>query len=401
MEKGFQQEIWCLLKKNISKGQLIGYAIANIIGLSVVLIGILFFADTQCSNSNDDKFFSDDYIVLSKKVAGIGFEPVCFSDDDIDKLGKQKWVTKIGRFTASHFAVNASVSMAGRGLSTYLFFESVPDDFYDVTPKDWEFDPNERFVPIILSRDYLTLYNFGFALPQGLPQLSENVIGAVPITLRITGNDNVTETFEAAIVGFSSRLNTIAVPQSFMDWANDRFYSEEIKNPSRLIVKIDRFAASNMNQYLEQEDIEIAGDKDGTSNMSEFLSIVSSVVTSNGVVICILALFILILSIFLLLQKSKATLRKLMLLGFSPKEISKYYIIVVIVTNVLITIIATLITICCRILWASQLQEIGLGGASVLPMILAALAYLIIITTININVIRRKLFRLYFAADVA
>lgn len=395
MKHSFRYEIWCLLRRNISKGQLLGYALANVVGLSVILIGIIFFGDSQNSNSDEDSFFSDDYVVLSKKVAGIGFNPVAFSADDIEKLERQKWVLNVGKFTASQFAVNGSVSMGGRGLSTYLFFESVPDEFFDVTPKGWNFSPEERFVPVILSKDYLTLYNFGFAIPQGLPQVSEEVVGAIPITLRLKGKDNVAEYFDAAVVGFSSRLNTIAVPQTFMDWANSRFGTDNVQSVSRLIVKIDRLAASEMNEYLDKEEIEIAGDKESAGNISEFLRVVSAVVASNGVVISLLALFILTLSIFLLLQKNKGTIRRLMLLGFSPKEISRYYDMAVLIANTVITIVATSIAICCRMLWQGQLQEIGLGGASILPMLCSAIAYLIFVTLFNMYVIRRKLYGIW------
>lgn len=391
MKHNFRYEVWCLLRRNISLGQLLGYALANVIGLSVILIGIIFFGDSQHSNSDDDNFFSEDYVVLSKKVDGIGFRPVAFSEDDIERLARQPWVQKVGRFTASRFAVNGSVSMGGRGLSTYLFFESVPDDFFDVTPREWSFNPEEKFIPVILSKDYLTLYNFGFAIPQGLPQISEEVIGAVPIVMRITGADNRTDVYDAAVVGFSSRLNTIAVPQDFMDWANARYNPGERRDASRLIVKIDRMVASGMDSYLKDEGIEIAGDKESAGNISEFLRVVSGVVASNGVVISLLALFILTLSIFLLLQKNKETIRKLMLQGFSPGEISRYYDAMVLIANTVITIMATTIAVCCRALWDGQLHAIGLGGASVLPMLWSAVAYLVLVTWFNMYVIRRQL----------
>ena len=50
----FRHEIWCLLRKNISKGQLLGYAIANVVGLSVILIGILFYANSQISITDEE-----------------------------------------------------------------------------------------------------------------------------------------------------------------------------------------------------------------------------------------------------------------------------------------------------------------------------------------------------------
>ncbi len=291
------KNIWSLLKRNLSKGQIAGYVLSNIIGLSVVLIGIMFYLDSNHSTATEDSFFSQDFMVLSKKVNGIGFEPVSFDSEEISDLKSQPWVKKIGKFTSSEFAVSASVEMGGRGLSSYLFCESVPDEFFDVRPRDWDFDPEKGFVPIILSKDYLMLYNFGFAIPQGLPQVSENVIGAVPIRLTLSGKDYRTETYDAAIVGFSSRLNTIAVPQSFMDWANEHFSvaNEAETNPSRLIVEIDRLASTDAHKYLEEHDIEIAGDKANDGNLSKFLSASSLVVTLNGALICSLAVFILIL----------------------------------------------------------------------------------------------------------
>ena len=73
-----------------------------------------------------------------------------------------------------------------------------------------------------LPRNYLNLYNFGFAQSRSLPQLSEGVMGMVNLDIRITGVGR-TENFKGKIVGFSNRLNTILVPETFMTWANNEF----------------------------------------------------------------------------------------------------------------------------------------------------------------------------------
>lgn len=391
MDFTFQPDIWKLLKQNISKGQLLGYSLANLVGLSVIMIGIMFYLDSSQSNDDEDQYFSKDYVVLSKRVEGIGFTPTSFSEKEIEKLKEQTWVKKVGRFTSSQFAVNGSVDIGGKRLSTYLFFEAVPDAFFDVKPQSWYFDPAENFVPIILSKDYLTLYNFGFAIPQGLPQISEEIVGAVPIQLVLTGENQVPETLSASIVGFSSRLNTIAVPQDFMDWANNRYGKDSLPAPSRLIVEIDRLATTDMQSYLQKEEFEVAGNEQDAGNISRFLSVVSSVVTTNGVVISMLALFILLLAIFLLLQKNKEKLRNLMLLGYSPKEVGRYYELFVFTTNTAITFLSLLVCIGVRLLWIDDLKEIGLGGASVGYVVLAAFSYLVVVTMVNIIVIRRKM----------
>lgn len=114
----------------------------------------------------------------------------------------------------SQFKVSAGMGMENVGLhmSTAMFFESVPDEYVDVNLDKWEFDENERVVPIIIPRNYLNLYNFGFAQSRSLPQLSEGVMGMVNLDIRITGAGH-TENFKGKIAGFSNRLNTILVPK--------------------------------------------------------------------------------------------------------------------------------------------------------------------------------------------
>lgn len=387
--------IGTLLKRNISKGQLVGFTIANLIGLTVILCGILFYCDSRHHQKNDDKFFSEDYIVISKEVKGINLEPVAFTDEEIKELEAQPWVKKLGIFTPADFSVSASVNMGSKGMSTYLFFESVPDEFFDSLPTGWEFSPDKKFVPIVLNKDYLALYNFGFAIPQGLPQLSEEMIGTVPLKLMLTGKNGRSEFFDAAVVGFSSRLNTIAVPQEFMDWANSHFSSNSQSEFSRLIIKIDRLNSFQADTYLKEHNYEIAGDKDSVSKVAEFMGVVSGVIAATGFVISLLALFILILSIFLLLQKSRQVLHNLVLLGYSPRQLSSYYINLVIYINLIITLVAVGLTFVCRLIWHKSLVALGLGDGNVLFTLGAALLYFILISIINISVIRRHIIAIW------
>lgn len=389
------QGIRLLLNKNLSPGQLIGYGIANVIGLTVILAGILFFCDSRHSLKQQDNFFSEDYIVVSKKVKGVNLDPSSFSPDEIKEIERQPWVKMLGKFTSSRFPVSAAIEMGGRGFSTQMFFESVPDEFFDVKPLGWSFDPDKRFVPVVLNKDYLALYNFGFATPHGLPQLSEDMIGSVPLKIRIVSKTGNIEFFDAAVVGFSSRLNTIAVPQDFMDWANQKYATQEAADPSRLIIRIDQLDTHMMESFLNEHNLEIAGDKEGSSKISIFLGIVSGVTAINGLIISLLALFILILSIFLLLQKSRELLRNLLLLGYSPRQTGIYYERIVIFTNSLITLLAVGLTFICRSIWQTPLATLGLGQANVLFMLGAALIYFLIITALNIIIIRRHMISIW------
>lgn len=105
--------VWQLLRRNISKWQIVGYSAANIVGLSVVVIGVLFFSDSRHSVDEGDAYISNDYVVLSKKVEGVGFTPSVFSEEEIADIKNKPWTGKVGKFTSSQFAANASVNMGG------------------------------------------------------------------------------------------------------------------------------------------------------------------------------------------------------------------------------------------------------------------------------------------------
>ena len=63
--------VWCLLRRNISVGQLAGYAIANLVGLAIVLTAIQFYRDVTTVWDSEDSFISRDYLIISKRVEGI------------------------------------------------------------------------------------------------------------------------------------------------------------------------------------------------------------------------------------------------------------------------------------------------------------------------------------------
>lgn len=303
--------VWHLLRHNVSLPQLIGYGVANILGLAILLTALQFYRDVSRSWSGEDPLISRDYLIITKQVEG-GLASLLtggdsrdseFGENEIADMESQPWCGKVGRFTAAACNVSASVDFGGRGMSTFLFLESIPDDFFDVRPSGWGYNPeSDGTVPIILSKDYLALYNFGFAPSRGLPQLSEGTVSMVPLRLTLSGNGK-TRDFRGKIVGFSSRLNTIAVPQEFIEWANREYSEGATPKPSRLIIETKVPGDPAIEGYFRDHGYEMAGDKVANGRAAFFLRILSGVVGAIGVVISLLSFFILMLSIWLLLQK--------------------------------------------------------------------------------------------------
>lgn len=393
--------VWKLLRRNISAAQLAGYAAANLAGLAIMLTALQFYRDVTAAWTDEDSFISRDYLIISKRVDGIslGGESHEFTDAEIDDISRQPWLRKLGRFTAAGFNVSASLEIWGNGMSTALFFESIPDEFFDISPRGWKWQPDSTSakqpeVPIIMSKDYLTLYNFGFAASRGYPQVSESTIGLIPITLSVSGNGRQTN-LRGRVVGFSNRLNTFAVPQTFLDWANSRMAEEPQPNPSRLILEVNTPGDPAIARYLADNGYESAGDKADNSRAAYFLSVITAVVIAVGAVISLLAFFILLLSIYLLLQKNREKLHRLMMLGYSPADVSRHYhrIICLINAAVLAGAVAAMLT--GQHLWRRPLSEIGIHTESPAATIVIGTVIMLLITAGNVLAISHNVRKVF------
>lgn len=397
--------VWRLLRRNISAGQIAGYAVANLVGLAIVLTAIQFYRDVTSVWDDEDSFISRDYVIISKKVSGLGGftggspagASTRFSEEEIADIASRPWARKVGRFSSAAFNVYAKVSFGGSSMGSDLFLESIPDDFFDVSPDDWGYIPGRSdFVPVILSKDYLSLYNFGFATSRGMPQVSEEVIGMVPLQLSLSGNGRQ-QWVNARIVGFSSRLNTIAVPEEFMEWANREFSAAPSESPSRLIVMLDKPGDPEVESYLEDHDYETAGDRAANGKAAYFLSVVTSIVIAVGLVISLLAFFILLLSIYLLLQKNREKIHELMQLGYSPSQVARHYHIIIICVNLAVLVAAVAVMLIASRSWSEPLSTLGVDSSAPWLTIAIGLGLILLITLGNLIAVSRAVRKRFYA----
>lgn len=385
-----------LLRRNVSVAQTCGYAFASLVGLSIVLCAIQFYRDASGIFGADGSVNSRDFMVVSKQI-GFNDRNTSFTPDEIADLKSQPWVKAVGEFTASRFKAAISLDFAGRGLASETFFESLPAEFFDKLPADWGFDPAdgaEADVPIVLSRDYLSLYNFGFAATRGLPTLRENEIGMIPLTLTLRGRDGQTAVMRGHIAGFSSRINTIAVPEEFMHWANERFAPGSAQEaPSRLVIETDKPGDPAIARYLDNNGLDIAGDKIDNSAAAYMLRLFTGIVLAVGAIISVLAFFILLLSIFLLLQKNRGKLRQLMLLGYSPAEVARPYIHMVVAVNAAILAGGCVVALLAAGIWRPALATVGAAPTSIWPTVLSGAALMAIVSVLSVVSIRSRVRR--------
>ena len=79
-----------------------------------------------------------------------------------------------------------------------------------------------------------------------------------------------------------------------------------------------------------------------------------------------------------------------MQLGYSPAQVSRHYMSIVVAINATVYILAALIVICATNWWSSTLSTLGVQGTSTIPTLLIGLAIILLITAVNLLVIARK-----------
>lgn len=384
-----------LLRRNLSKTQLAGFILANIAGIAIIILGIQFYEDARPLWNDEDSFIRKDYLVINKQVtAGTtwGTDSSSFSEEEIADIDAQPWVRKVGKFTSADYRLYASLAQEGaRKMSTYLFFESIPSEFIDVADDQWSYTPGDDTVPIIISKDYLSLYNFGFAGTVGMPQLSENTISSVPLTIRVSPDNGLPErTFNGRIVGFSNRLNTILVPEEFMQWSNATYSSSPSTQPSRLILDVSSPGDVRIKDYMSAHDYEIAGDK-GNSTAAYLINVITAVILTVGIVITLLSFFILLLSISLLIQKNARKMHSLIMLGVDLRDIARPYIALVMGVNAISYLLSAGAMFIFRSLYLEQFRAMGVKATEPWTALVLGLVITILLTIFSIISINRKI----------
>lgn len=384
--------VWKLLRQHISIGQLAGFFFANLLGMLIVLLSVQFYQDVKPAFSQDDSFLKGDYLIVSKTVSVIGGSST-FSQAELDDIRQQPFCKDLGRFTATQFQVKAAMGVGNLPkLTTDMFFESVPDEFVDVKSEQWHYKEGQELVPIILPRSYLAIYNFGFAPTQGLPRITEDMISMVKMDLLVRGTKDQL-LLKGRVVGFSNRLNTILAPEEFVRWSNEKLAPGSDDSPTRLIVEVKNPADDRIMQYFDDKGYDIADDKLDAGRTMFFLRLVSAIVMAIGVLISVLSFYILMLSIYLLVQKNTYKLQNLILIGYSHSRVSLPYQMLTVGMNVLVLILSLALLLAIRSYYLDQLWTIFPQLSTTAPWaaVLVGSLLFVIVSLLNMYAIKRKI----------
>ncbi len=335
-----------LIWEGKSKWQIIGASIGSFIGLFLLLISLQLYLDmNELVDGNTDG--SGQYVQINKQVSlfnTLGAKSF-FTKDDFEEIKKLDYVDAVAPFVSNKFKVSASSSLLG--FYTELFFEAVPNEFLDIPTDDFKWEPGQNDLPMIISKDYLALYNFGFAPSQGLPQFTQSTIKRVTLDINVGRSPNK-QVFQGRIAGFSDRINSILVPENFMTYANNKFGKGAIDKPSRVIMKVDNTHTKEVAAFIEDNGYEVSSGRLIGEQVSTLLRIVISIIGGIGMLITLLSVLVFILNFQLIISRSSEDIKLLLQLGYKHKRLSWFLFTNLVIIFVLILVLTFAILLLLR-----------------------------------------------------
>jgi len=366
------------------------------IGVLLLLCSIQLFININAlMKERNPKKANYDFISITKRITNENMgQDHSFSIADIEELKSQKFITDVTPLIANKFIVSAT---GGTTLpfTTDIFLEAIDNDFIDTIPASFTWKEGDNIVPIIVSSDYLELYNTVFAPSRGLPQISENTVGALMVQIECTGIYG-TKIFRGNIVALSDRINSVLVPKKFLEWANRNIANMPSGNASRVYIKTTDANNVDFLNYLQSKNYQVNKDKTRFGRVKQVLQAIVSGLGVFAILVILLAMMLFSFYLQLMIARSKDNLQLLLTLGYSPGWLSKTVAKKWIPVYIIIILVAVILTVFFQYFF----QQSFLSGRDDLSPIIhwsvlvVAAGLILLCIGINYRLIKRLLFKL-------
>ncbi len=389
----FQKILW----ESNSRWKMLGGSLGTVLGLLILLVTVEVYFSLNQFLKSETSSLKDNYVIINKKVSVrrmLDMKRTYFSKGELKEIKNQDFVVRSAPFRSNKFKVMARFSYQDMpGFYSDLFFEAVPDDFLNIKNEKWVWDEKEKLVPILIHKDYLSLYNFGFAVSQNLPQVSDNLLRKVKFELTIGGSR---EDYYGQIIGFTDEINSVLVPEDFLIWANEKFAKDEDDKSSRVIIEVDNIENEEIYKFLRKNKYEAASKSVISSRLKLIINVTGSFLGIISIAILMLALLVYIYAFQLIIVSNKDNVGRLLKLGYTSSFISRKYIASYLINIVIINILTIVVLLMINPVISDKLQNLFLPvelGVDYL-IILFLVAINIIIIILNITSIKNTLRKL-------
>lgn len=340
-------------------------ALAGLSGIFILLFSLQSYWDIRSVLVDKKDWLLPEYLIVNKRVSLMNSfnKESGFSEEEIKSLQAKPFVEQVFPFQSNQFKC-AGMTLPGSELSpnsryTDLFFESVPSEMLDTGMDDFTWQKGDELVPAIIPTDYLNLYNFGFAPGQGMPKLSAETLSSIRFRILIDSMGTIIHK-QGRIVAFSNRIQSILVPQSFIEYGNKNYVSGlTTVSPSRLIVQVNNPMDPELGAYFESMQYESNRDQIKNSRLSSLLQIILYFLSGIALLIIVLSLVSFVQFWNLLILRNEYEVKTLLDLGLSPKKLRMNYLIPIMSVLLVMVLVSLLLVFFAKQILFDAMDKMG------------------------------------------
>jgi ABC-type antimicrobial peptide transport system permease subunit len=320
-----------ILFKNQKKSQLYIAVIGAFLGFTFLVTAIHYLIRVNEFGTQAEILGSNTLIVQKKvsQLSTVKLNKPDFSEKEIDNLRKQTFVEKVEPIYNNSFGVSLQTdSELVPYFRSDVFVQTVNSEFLKMDQTEWDWSPENEFVPIVLPRDFLVMLNT-FASAQGIPQVSDDLAKSIGFKFTLK-NDEKKEFQNAKIIGFTNEVSAILVPEAFMTYGNENFPTATPSKVTQVMMSIKEGSFGEFEEFANKRGIEAKESSMIVGKLKSISGTLFGIVMFVSIIAVFLAGLVLIQYAQLIISKNQYEIATLLRIGYSPnlivKVILKYFI---------------------------------------------------------------------------
>ena len=324
-----------ILISGLRPSQLVMQVAGLLFSFVLMAIAVQGFIDYQSIRDASQEGIGEDIMILSKPVTETGFgdaEEVFFRYSELDSLDLLSSVINVYPFQRNLVNMSLLIDVKGAPIRSDMFgVECVDPAIIDGIDSDWSWSWTEdgvMDVPILLPKDFLRLSS---VLTSGFISLAEDDLTS--LKLKLLPSDSLRyptkASFNAKIAGYSDRISAVLVPCDFLEHLNTTFAYPRAESDTlskRIAVKFDLERIVELKQYLADHGYETNETKLRTGENAALFRGAFIAVGMLGFFVLLLSLTGVLLTVQLMLTRSKNQIESILIQGVRPVAVLLWYV---------------------------------------------------------------------------
>lgn len=317
-----------LLFQHQDKRQLIIAVVGAFMGMTFLITSIHYLIKVNDFGKGAD-ILGPNTVIVQKKVSSFNTLNIAkpdFSLGEIEQMKKEPFIVDIKPVESNNF--NITIETADPAVPRFrgdIFIQTVDPNFLDVKSKEFRWKQNDTLVPILMPRDLLVMMNM-FMGSKGMPQISDELAKDIHFKFCMK-NDTMKEYISCQIIGFTNDVPSVLVPQSFMNWANNRFAPDAEQKITQIMISGKENEFGLVEQMLKDRHLESKNAQVAIGRLKSTVGTLILVVLGISIIAVFLSGLVLIQYLQLLLSKNLYEVRTLMRLGHHPNTLVKNFFV--------------------------------------------------------------------------